>query len=111
MATRRTTRKKKTNDQYIQFSKRLVTAVMIFWGVIRLISVVAALINPDSSTHMAAIVAGVDEIAMVNCLAYTGNSVSEKLALGYFQMRERIAENENEEDGNENKESVDESCG
>ena len=93
-------KKKKTNN-YIQFSKRLVAAVMIFWGVIRLVSVVAALINPDSATHMAAIVAGVDEIAMVNTLAYTGNSVSEKLALGYFEMRKQV-----KEDGDEEKEDA-----
>ena len=89
-----TPRKKKTNNTYVQFSKRLVAAVMIFWGVIRLVSVIAALINPESATHMAAIVAGVDEIAMVNTLAYTGNSVSEKLALGYFEMRKGKTEEE-----------------
>ena len=70
---------------------------MIFWGVIRLVSVVAALVNPDSATHMAAIVAGVDEIAMVNCLAYTGNSVSEKIALGYFRMRAEAAKDTDDE--------------
>lgn len=90
-------KKKKQND-YVQFSKRLVAAVMIFWGVIRLVSVIAALINPDSSAHMAEIVAGVDEIAMVNTLAYTGNSVSEKLALGYFTMRKQSKEDEEKEE-------------
>ena len=90
--------KKKKQNNCVQFSKRLVAAVMIFWGVIRLVSVVAALLNPDSATHMAAIVAGVDEIAMVNTLAYTGNSVSEKLALGYFAMRKQSKEDDEKEE-------------
>lgn len=100
----RSKRKGKTSIEekaYVQFSKKLVAAVMIFWGVIRLVSVIAALINPDSATHMAAIVAGVDEIAMINTLAYTGNSVSEKIALGYFQTRSNKNEDEKEEESDE----------
>ena len=92
------TPRRKKKDNYVQFSKRLVAAVMIFWGVIRLVSVIAAVINPESATHMAAIVAGVDEIAMVNTLAYTGNSVSEKLALGYFQMRSKVTDEEKDDE-------------
>ena len=94
--------KKKRNNDYVQFSKKLVAAVMIFWGVIRLVSVVAALLNPESATHMAAIVAGVDEIAMVNTLAYTGNSVSEKIALGYFAMRGKTSEEDEDEEKQDN---------
>lgn len=78
---------RRTEKPYVQFSKKLITAVMIFWGVIRLWSVLAVWLNPDAGSTMAAIVRGVDDIAMVNVLAYTGNSVSEKIALGYFQMR------------------------
>lgn len=94
---RRNTRQKE--KPYIQFSKRLIAAVMIFWGLIRAWSVVAVWLNPDVGDTMALIVRGVDEIAMVNCLAYTGNSVSEKIALGYFQMRkEEMQEEEKEEE-------------
>lgn len=82
------TRKKKIQPKpFVQFSKKLITAVMILWGVIRIFSVIAVWLNPEAGTTMAAIVRGVDDIAMVNVLAYTGNSVSEKIALGYFQMR------------------------
>lgn len=86
------------NKAYVQFSKKLIAAVMIFWGVIRLWSVIALWLNPDSGTAMAAIVRGVDDIAMVNVLAYTGNSVSEKIALGYFQMRSRLDSKEDEDE-------------
>lgn len=87
---------------YVQFSKKLITAVMIFWGVIRLWSVLAVWLNPDAGSTMAAIVRGVDDIAMVNVLAYTGNSVSEKIALGYFQMRSGEGKDKNEEEEAEN---------
>lgn len=87
---------------YVQFSKKLITAVMIFWGVVRLMSVIATWLNPDSGNTMAVIVRGVDDIAMINVLAYTGNSVSEKIALGYFQMKSGIKDEDEEEqdDGN-----------
>lgn len=100
----RSKRKRKSsseNKAYVQFSKKLITAVMIFWGVIRLWSVIALWLNPETGASMAAIVRGVDDIAMVNVLAYTGNSVSEKIALGYFQMRageKQEKEEEEEED-------------
>lgn len=87
---------------YTQFSKKLITAVMIFWGVVRLMSVIATWLNPDSGNVMAIIVRGVDDIAMINVLAYTGNSVSEKIALGYFQMKSETKDEDEEEqtDGN-----------
>ena len=95
-------RKKQPDKPYIQFSKKLITAVMIFWGLIRMASVVAVIISPDSGVSMASIVRGVDDIAMVNVLAYTGNSVSEKLALGYFQMRAGENKKDDEEKEDEN---------
>lgn len=70
---------------------------MIFWCIVRLFSVIAAFLNPDSATGMTKIVDGIDQIAMVNCLAYTSNSISEKLGLGYFQYKQAVAETDNEE--------------
>lgn len=96
-------KKRKDDKPFIQFSKKLIAAVMIFWGIIRLASVVAVIISPDAGISMAAIVRGVDDIAMVNVLAYTGNSVSEKIALGYFQMRASEAKKDDEnQDENSN---------
>ena len=93
---------RQTEKPYVQFSKKLITAVMIFWGVIRLWSVLAVWLNPEAGSTMAAIVRGVDDIAMVNVLAYTGNSVSEKIALGYFQMRSEEGKDKDEEKEAEN---------
>lgn len=97
------TRKKTQDKQYVQFSKRLITFTMIFWGIIRAWSVVAVCINPDAGATMANIVRGIDDIAMVNVLAYTGNSVSEKIALGYFGMKAK--ENKDNDDDKKDEES------
>ena len=93
---------KKKEKQFVQYSKKLTSAVMIFWAVIRLWSVIAIWLNPDSGVSMAALVRGVDDIAMVNVLAYTGNSVSEKIALGYFKMRSGEQDEEEEKDEESN---------
>lgn len=50
---------------------------------------------------MVAIVKGIDDIALINVLAYTGNSVSEKIALGYFQMKSSLKDEVTEEDEDE----------
>ena len=88
--------------QYTQFSKKLITAVMLLWGIIRIVSVVSVLINPEAGNNMAAVLRGVDDIAMVNVLAYTGNSVSEKIALGYFEYKSKQIDAEVETNISEN---------
>lgn len=95
------TNKKKV---YVQFSKKLITAVMIFWFVVRLFSVVAVWLNPVSGDNIAKIIQGIDDIAVINVLAYTGNSVSEKIALGYFQMRSSL-NSSNDDDAEEDTET------
>ena len=91
------TKKKTEENPFIQFSKKLITFTMIFWGVIRAWSVVALWLNPAVGDTMANIVRGIDDIAMVNVLAYTGNSVSEKIALGYFNMKAKENTKDQEE--------------
>ena len=67
---------------------------MIFWCVVRLFSVLAVFLNPPCATGMARIIEGIDQIAMINCIAYTGNSISEKIGLGYFQYKQAVAATE-----------------
>jgi len=84
-------------QKYIQYSKKLVTAIMIVWCVIRVFSVLASFLKPE--IDLTGIVRGVDEIAMVNVLAYTGNSVSEKIAIQYFNSRKETTEEDEESNG------------
>ena len=106
---RRTKRptKKEEEKPFIQFSKRLVTGIMLFWGVVRLWSVMAVWMNPEVSGGMTKIIQGVDDIAMVIVLSYTGNSISEKIAIGYFDMKSdqykaELESSKDEDDENEN---------
>lgn len=73
--------------KYVQYSKRITTMISIFWCVIRLFAVIAVFLNPDCGTSMSAIVRGIDDLEMVVVLTYTGNSVSEKIANGYFTYK------------------------
>lgn len=84
-------------QKYVQYSKKLVTAIMIVWCVIRVFSVLASFLKPE--IDLTGIVRGVDEIAMVNVLAYTGNSVSEKIAIQYFNSRKETTEEDEESNG------------
>lgn len=93
---------RQTVKPYVQFSKKLITAVMIFWGVIRLWSVLAVWLKPEVGDAMTAILRGLDDIAMINVLGYQGNSISEKIALGYFQMRSGEGKDKDEEKEAEN---------
>ena len=78
---------KNIKTRYVQYSKKITTAISIFWCAIRLFAVIAVFLNPECGTDMAAIVRGVDDIEMVVVLSYTGNSVSEKVAVGYFESK------------------------
>ena len=72
---------------YVQYSKRITTAITIFWCAMRLFAVIAVYLNPSCGADMATIVRGIDDIEMVVVLSYTGNSVSEKVAVGYFESK------------------------
>lgn len=89
---------------YTQYSKKLATGVMIFWAVVRILAMFIVYIRGDCTDGLIRLVNGVDDIAMVNVLAYTGNSVSEKVASGYFNMKARnMSSCETEEESEEEK--------
>lgn len=75
------------NKAYVQYSKRMTTALLIFWAIIRLASVVLVALNADCGTSMVNIVRGTDDIAMVVVCSYTANSLGEKGITGYFKSR------------------------
>ena len=96
-----TQRKKKPQQveekPFVQFSKRMVACILTFWGIIRIWSVVAVWLNPDIRTGMANMIRGVDDIATVIVISYTGNSISEKIANGYYRVRMKEVEKAKEE--------------
>lgn len=72
------------SKQYIQYSKRIATAIFIFWAVYRLAVLILGWFRPDILTAMTALQSGVDDVMMVSIGFYTGNSVIEKGIVGYF---------------------------
>ena len=84
MTTKKT---RKTEKQFVQFSKKMVVGILAFWGIIRMWSVVAVWLNPDISAGMVS-------------LSYTGNSISEKIATGYYQMKMKTDGKEEEQEDN-----------
>lgn len=89
---------------YTQYSKKLTTAIMIYWGIIRLVAFIIVAINQETGCHLVDLIHGVDDIAMVNVLAYTGNSVSEKVAISYFKTKKYLHKSCSDEDEEEDKE-------
>lgn len=93
---------------YTQYSKKLTTAIMIYWGIIRLVAFIIVAINQETGCHLVDLIHGVDDIAMVNVLAYTGNSVSEKVAISYFKTKKYLHKSCSDEDEEEDKEEENE---
>lgn len=92
--------KKKTTSQraHLQYSKKLSTAVTLFWIIYRLAELVAAVMEPSISDALVALVAGVDTVMMVNLGFYTGNSVTEKMMIAWVQKGKQEQEEEHEDE-------------
>ena len=103
MATTQKKRKQTAEEKpFVQFSKKMVACILVFWGVIRIWSVVAVWLNPEISSGMVSMVRGVDDIATVIVISYTGNSISEKIANGYYRVKMKEAEAKKEETEKDN---------
>lgn len=72
------------NKAYIQYSKRMATAITVFWCVYRLAALALAWLNPNFGELLIKMQSGVDDVMMVSIGFYTGNSVIEKGIIGYF---------------------------
>lgn len=103
MATTQKKRKQAAEEKpFVQFSKKMVACILVFWGIIRIWSVVAVWLNPEISSGMVSMVRGVDDIATVIVISYTGNSISEKIANGYYRVKMKEAEAKKEETEKDN---------
>ena len=73
--------------KYTQYSKKLATAITVFWCGYRVLAVAALLIKPELGETMNNLMQGVDDIMMCNILAYNGNSLGEKGFINYFNAK------------------------
>ena len=94
MSTQRKKKPPVEEKPFVQFSKKMVSAILLFWGIIRIWSVVSVWLRPEISSGMVSMIRGVDDIATVIVLSYTGNSISEKIANGYYGMKKKQIEAE-----------------
>lgn len=82
-----------TNRAYVQYSKRLTSAVAAAWVIFRVLSIIAVMIRPEAADAIAKLQTGADDTMMVAIGFYCGNSVAEKGILKYFSVRETGKEN------------------
>lgn len=83
MATRKR-RSTPAKNAPLQYSKKLSTAVTLFWIIFRLAELVAAVMEPAIAEALVKLVQGVDTVMMVNLGFYSGNSVAEKAILAWM---------------------------
>lgn len=94
------TRKRKSTPSKrapLQYSKKLSTAVTLFWIIYRLAELVVAVIEPAIADALVQLVSGVDTVMMVNLGFYSGNSVAEKAILAWMDKSSAAKDEEDEE--------------
>lgn len=85
--------------QYIQFSKRVATVILVFWCVYRLLLIGILMLQPSIADVLKYMLDGVDSVMMVSIGFYTGNSVFEKGILKYFDAKKGYADTETDPNG------------
>ena len=104
MATRAAT---KAKEVFTQYSKRMCTAVAVFWMGYRVLVTLLIFFRPDISTAYTQLTTGVDTVMIANISVYTGNSISEKafVAFGKNKLKtedEKAEEEEKQEEDGDN---------
>ena len=101
MATKKKTAK--GQEVYVQYSKRMCTAVCVFWMLYRIANFFVMLYSPSVAGQLAELGAGVDTVMIINIGFYTGNSATEKIALAWVK-RGQIEKGQKTEDDDEEEE-------
>ena len=83
-------------EAYVQYSKRMCTAVSIFWMVYRIVVSLLIFFNPTTSSAMVQLTTGADTVMIANISLYAGNSISEK-ALIAFGKRSKLYSSDDDE--------------
>ena len=92
----------KAKEAYIQYSKRMCTAVAVFWMLYRILITLLVFFRATDSDAFIRLTEGVDTVMIVNMGVYTGNSVAEKVSVAWVkrgQSKEEEKKEENKEVG------------
>jgi len=92
---------------FVQYSKKMCTAVAIFWMIYRVLNFLVVLIRPEIANALVDLSAGVDTIMIVNISTYTGNSICEKASIA-FSGRKSLYSAENKNKSNDEESNVEE---
>ena len=92
---------------FVQYSKRISTAVTVFWMGYRIINFLVLFIRPDVSIALVELVTGVDTVMICNIGFYMGKSGFENVAkilagrsvLSKKQKEEEVTEDEDQLEG------------
>ena len=98
------TRPYKPDAKFMQFSKKMATAVTIFWMFYRIANFGVAVWRPDIAKFLVDLSTGVDTVMIVNVGFYTGNSLGEKIAIA-FGKRKSLYSSDDEDDDEDDDEN------
>lgn len=84
-------------EAYVQYSKRMCTAVSIFWMVYRIVVSLLIFFRPATSSAMVQLTTGADTVMIANISVYTSNSVIEKLCIA-FGKRTKLNSSDDEKE-------------
>ena len=79
-------------NAYIQYSKKIATAIAVFWCAYRILNLFLLYFKPSIGVSLEKMLTGVDDVMMVSIGFYTGNSVIEKGIAGYFGRVSKVAD-------------------
>lgn len=97
----------KTKEKFMQYSKKMASRVTIFWMLYRIANFVVVLLRPEVSKYLVDLSTGVDTIMIVNVGFYTGNSVSEKMAIAFGKRKSLYNDTDDEDDDEDEEEDED----
>lgn len=86
----------KAKEAYVQYSKRMCTAVAIFWMAYRILVTLLIFFRSDSSTAYIQLTAGVDTVMITNISFYTGNSIAGKALAAFGKNKLKNEDDEKE---------------
>ena len=87
----------KSREAYVQYSKRMCTAVSIFWMIYRLAVSLLIYFKPVISNSLIHLTEGVDTVMIANISLYCGNSIAEKGFIA-FGKRSKLYSSDDEKE-------------
>jgi len=88
-------------DKFMQYSKKMATTVTVFWMLYRIANFVVVLLRPQVANALVDLSTGIDTIMIVNVGFYTGNSVSEKIAIAFGKRKSLYSSDDEDEEDND----------